>query len=50
MMTRPLVAALALLALLAGCGIDGPPQRPAERPAPGITLSGEAEIGLKHEL
>lgn len=50
MMTRRLAAALTLLALLAGCGIDGPPQRPADTPPPGVTLSGEVEVGLKHEL
>ncbi len=48
-MTRYL-APLAFL-LLAGCGIDGPPQRPADTPPPpGVTLSGEVEIGMKYEL
>lgn len=44
------LAPLALLALLAGCGIDGPPRRPADTPPPGITISGEADIGLKYEI
>ncbi len=49
-MTHPLrIAALAaLLALMAGCGVDGPPTRPepAPAPAPGIDISGEGRIGV----
>jgi predicted small lipoprotein YifL len=58
-MTRPaptalaprLAAVLALLAL-AACGIDGPPLPPSENdlPAPGVTLSGEARIGVETTL
>ena len=39
---KGIALALGLLAL-AACGADGPP----ERPAPGITLSGTAEIGIQ---
>lgn len=46
-MTR-LLATLSALALLAACGIDGPPQPPSA--APGVTISGEAAIGVKGEL
>ncbi|MFV0358239.1 argininosuccinate lyase [Tropicimonas sp.] len=39
---------LALLALLAACGVDGSPLPPddSERPPAGITLSGRAEVGI----
>ncbi len=41
---------LAAVLALAGCGIDGPPERPGDpeeerRPEPGVTVSGEARIG-----
>ncbi len=44
---RP-AAFLAVLALgLAACGADGPPSRPeAERPLPGVSVSGSATIGV----
>ncbi len=41
--TRAALAALGL-ALLAGCGADGAPERPA--PKSGVTVSGEARIGV----
>jgi predicted small lipoprotein YifL len=44
-MIRALVA-LAVLATLAGCGADGPPQRPADAPASGIAVTGEARMGV----
>ncbi|MBE3639328.1 argininosuccinate lyase [Mangrovicoccus algicola] len=45
------LACLAALALLAGCGADGPPIRPAPEeedsaPAPGLTVSGTASMGV----
>ncbi len=44
-MTR-LLAALSLT-LLAACGADGPPVAPAQTAAkPGLSISGEAEIGV----
>ncbi|WP_238547937.1 hypothetical protein [Meridianimarinicoccus roseus] len=41
------VACAALLAWLAGCGLDGPPTRPAPEPAPstGIVIGGSGYIG-----
>ncbi|NCU20597.1 argininosuccinate lyase [Phaeovulum veldkampii] len=36
---------LALAFALAACGVDGPPVPPAKA-APGITVSGTAEIGI----
>jgi len=46
-MTR-LLAALALVATLAACGADGPPERPADTPPAGssIVISGEARMGV----
>lgn len=39
----PLIALLALTA----CGVDGPPIRPEpETPRPGVTVSGDARIGV----
>lgn len=37
---------LALLAVLAlaACGVDGPPERPS--PAPGVSISGDARMGV----
>ena len=45
---KPL-SALALLSLLAACGADGepvPPTRGSAAPANGITISGDARIGV----
>jgi hypothetical protein len=45
----PRLALMALLACvtLAACGADGAPRPPGETaPPPGITLSGEARIGV----
>ena len=50
-----LVAALALSALLAGCGADGPPVPPPAKPDPTVTsrdgsstlsISGDARVGV----
>ena len=51
-MIRPLrLTALAgLLALSAACGVDGPPTRPEPAPEPGLTVSGEARIGVVSTL
>ncbi|MFV0246275.1 MAG: argininosuccinate lyase [Qingshengfaniella sp.] len=44
--------ALVLMVLLAGCGIDGAPERPPspdpqqDRPAPGVTISGDGRTGV----
>jgi hypothetical protein len=43
------VIALTALAFLAACGADGAPQAPAASasvPPPGLTLSGDAYIGI----
>ena len=40
------VLAFAVLAALAGCGADGPPQRPSDAPANGIAVTGEARMGV----
>ena len=36
-----------IVLLLAACGVDGPPVRPEpETPKPGVTVSGDARIGV----
>lgn len=37
-----------LVLALAGCGIDGPPIAPSDHPVPppGVTVSGDARIGM----
>ena len=42
----PLLTVFAMILALSGCGADGEPTRPEERPAPGIQISGTAEFGL----
>ncbi|MEH7828169.1 hypothetical protein [Gemmobacter denitrificans] len=39
-----LIPALTLFALLAACGADGPPQKPAAKS--GLTISGDARVGV----
>lgn len=43
-----MVRTLALTAVLAlsGCGVDGPPVAPAAPAQPGITISGDATMGV----
>lgn len=36
--------------LLAACGADGPPRPPEAKPAPGVSVSGEAQIGVVGKL
>ena len=40
------LATLVFLATLAGCGADGPPQRPADAPSSVIAVTGEARMGV----
>ncbi len=48
-MTR--FVALALVALVAACGVDGPPTPPVkEKPRSGITISGDARVGVTANL
>ena len=42
-----LVLSLALVALVAACGIDGTPKPPAAAPVPGVSVTGEASMGIK---
>ena len=41
---------LVSVGLLAACGADGPPRPPEAKPAPGISISGEASIGVAGTL
>ena len=42
--------ALAALLAVAGCGVDGPPVAPVDSLAPGLTVTGEARIGMVSAL
>lgn len=48
---KPLILTLGALLALAGCGVDGPPLRPvaASSPTPGISVSGDARIGIRSD-
>ncbi len=35
-----------MTALLAACGADGAPERPRDAPQPGVSVSGDARIGV----
>jgi hypothetical protein len=50
MTTLRLVAAALALGLLAACGVDGAPERPEPRPAPGVTISGTVSVGVAGTL
>lgn len=48
-----LCAAFLCLGLLAACGVDGAPQPPSTKsptPATGVTISGEARVGVQTRL
>lgn len=44
------VALLVGVGLVAACGADGDPTPPAKAAVPGVTLSGEASIGISGKL
>jgi predicted small lipoprotein YifL len=46
---KTLLTVLTAGILLAACGADGPPTPPEER-APGVTISGDARIGVSGRL
>ncbi|MDO5605837.1 MAG: hypothetical protein Q4G25_11830 [Paracoccus sp. (in: a-proteobacteria)] len=41
---RPGLAFVAVIMLVAACGVDGAPERPDP---PGVTVSGDARIGVR---
>ncbi|MBB1490700.1 MULTISPECIES: hypothetical protein [unclassified Paracoccus (in: a-proteobacteria)] len=43
-MVKGLAFAAALV--LSGCGVDGPPEAPRAGPAPGVSISGDATMGV----
>ncbi|MFC0199791.1 hypothetical protein [Paracoccus rhizosphaerae] len=47
------VVLVIVVALLASCGVDGAPQRPVEKPLQqrvGVTVSGDATVGVVADL
>ena len=44
------VLLLIAVAALTACGVDGPPERPVPQPKPGVTVSGDARIGMQATL
>lgn len=50
MTMRIALSAFALLGLLAGCGADGAPKPPPPPQKTGVTISGDAEVGVTAEL
>jgi predicted small lipoprotein YifL len=47
------VVLVVVAAVLAGCGVDGAPQRPPEKPLQqqmGVTVGGDARIGVSANL
>ncbi|MGP9805524.1 argininosuccinate lyase [Paracoccus sp. NSM] len=52
-MKTPTLGLIAALFALAGCGVDGPPQRPPEKPLQqqmGVSISGDARLGVSARL
>jgi len=41
---------LAMMLTLAACGADGKPLTPEPKPAPGLTITGQATIGVGGSL
>ncbi|SDE31425.1 hypothetical protein PUH89_17110 [Rhodobacter capsulatus] len=44
-----ILLALSLLSFAAACGVDGPP-KPPQSTAPGLSVSGEARMGVAGRL
>lgn len=38
--------ALAAALILSGCGVDGPPEVPRDADRPGVTVTGDARMGV----
>jgi hypothetical protein len=47
-----MIIRLSLLAVMAlsACGVDGSPQRPAKKAESGVTISGDARVGVSAQL
>lgn len=45
-----MVGLLVGVGMLASCGADGDPNPPTKAAVPGVTLSGEASIGISGKL
>ena len=44
---KTLILAAAAAVTLAACGVDGPPVAPQSATTPGVTISGDARIGMR---
>ena len=47
---KQLTAALGLLVFLAACGVDGAPTPPEPKPQSGVTIGGDARVGVTTKL
>jgi len=45
-----ILLAFSLLTFAAACGVDGPPQPPKATTAPGVSITGEARMGVTGSL
>ena len=45
-MIRLAIAAMVGVFLLAGCGVDGPPEPPAKKTTAGVSVSGKVKVGV----
>lgn len=52
-MKTPTLGLIAALFALTACGVDGPPQRPPEKPLQqqiGVSIGGDARVGVSARL
>jgi len=49
-MKKTVVAILLSAGLLAGCGVDGAPEKPEPKVKTGVTISGTAKVGVTGTL
>ena len=40
------IALVGMIVMLAGCGVDGPPEPPAPQAGTGLTVSGDVRTGI----
>ena len=49
-MKKTVVGMLLVAGLLAGCGVDGAPEKPEPKVKTGVTISGTVEVGVAGTL